>query len=669
MNALPAVDDLPKLEKYELLEEIGHGGMATVYRALDARLGREVAVKIIHRHLRDNPEVATRFVAEARAAAKLKHRGIVEVYDVSSEDDREKYLVVELVRGPNLRKVLLDHREMPAEIGAAIVIELCDAIEHAHASGVVHRDIKPENVMVELPDPTAGAADRPSDPEDPKKSGTRVEPASSKKERAAKAEDEPAAPSPTSKAPRSRRPAFAIKITDFGIAKILDAQGVTSTGQVLGSPAHMAPEQIEGGDVDPRTDVFALGVILYECLVGHLPFEGKNPAQVLRRVIEGHYAKAETERPSVGSRYSRIIDGALATLPADRIDSPAALAARLRTELEALGFEDPRKEISAFFSDAEAYAEAHRARVVPRLIARGEAARRGKDSNGAACDFNRAHALAPDDLAILRRLTQLGSDGHRRKTMMRVGGLVVVCGVLGTSAFAAARWAKARSETLTPTQAGAVDASDAPRSDPRAHFPKVVQEHLQGSALPVASTAPSARVAATPRLSASPHETASAAPDPATNDAPRPVVFSVQPKGATLEVDGAQFEHMRATPHLLKPGKHTARLTPAPNDPSCDPEPKTIGFVVHAANEDKPDLAERIPLSLTFRPAKVSVVGPAGGQVLCGGVSLAVGAPQEVKMQLPLWGLSCTFVVDGKETKKYIELKAGEQNTVAWPSG
>jgi serine/threonine-protein kinase len=669
MTAVPAGDDLPKLEKYELLEEIGHGGMATVYRALDARLGREVAVKIIHRHLRDNPEVATRFVAEARAAAKLKHRGIVEVYDVSSEDDREKYLVVELVRGPNLRKVLLDHREMPAEIGAAIAIELCDAIEHAHASGVVHRDIKPENVMVELPDPTAGSPDRPSDPEDPKKSGTRVE-SSSKKERERKGvEDEPTVAPPTSKTPRSRRPAFAIKITDFGIAKILDAQGVTSTGQVLGSPAHMAPEQIEGGDVDPRTDVFALGVILYECLVGHLPFEGKNPAQVLRRVIEGQYARAETERPTVGSRYSRIIDGALATLPADRIESPAALAAKLRTELEALGFEDPRKEISAFFSDPVAYAEAHRARVVPRLIARGEAARRNKDSSGAACDFNRAHALAPDDLAILRRLTQLGSDGNRKKTLMRVGALVVACGVLGSAAFGAARYAKQQSEVLSPTQAGTVEAADTPRSDPRAHFPKVVEEHLRPTATAVGSAAPSARVSATPRLSAAPHETASSGPEPATNDAPRPVKFSVQPKGATLEVDGTVVEHMRESAHLLKPGAHTAKLTPAPNDPSCDPEPKTMGFTVKPGDADKPDVAQRIGLSLTFRPAKVTVVGPSGGQVLCGSVSLVVGATQEVKMSSPLWALSCTFVAAGKETKKYIELKAGEQNTIAWPAG
>src|SRR5260221_3667189 len=104
MTSAAPSSGFPRLEKYELLEEIGHGGMATVYRARDPRLNRDVAVKVIHKHLRENGEVATRFVAEARAAAKLRHKGIVEVFDVSNEDDAERYLVVELLRGATLRK-------------------------------------------------------------------------------------------------------------------------------------------------------------------------------------------------------------------------------------------------------------------------------------------------------------------------------------------------------------------------------------------------------------------------------------------------------------------------------------------------------------------------------------------------------------------------------------
>ena len=148
MSMASPLRGVPTLDKYEIVEEIGSGGMATVYRARDVRLGRDVAVKVIHKHLRENAEVARRFVAEARAAAKLKHPGIVEVYDVSSEDDAERFLVVELLRGRTLRGILEEHRAMPAEIGASIVAFLCEALEHAHECGIVHRDVKPENVLV-----------------------------------------------------------------------------------------------------------------------------------------------------------------------------------------------------------------------------------------------------------------------------------------------------------------------------------------------------------------------------------------------------------------------------------------------------------------------------------------------------------------------------------------
>jgi len=667
MTAAARADDLPKLEKYELCEEIGHGGMATVYRAIDLRLGREVAVKIIHRHLRDNEEVATRFIAEGRAAAKLKHRGIVEVYDVSSETDREKFMVVELVRGPTLRKMFVDHREMPAEIGAAIVVELCDATEHAHEGGVVHRDIKPENVLVELPDvvrsskPSGGGS---SDPEDPKASGTRLESSSSAPPDGDAKSDEGG--SKVSRAPRSQRTSLSIKITDFGIAKILDAHGVTSTGQVLGSPAHMAPEQIEGGEVDPRTDVFALGVVLYEAMVGHLPFEGKNPAQVLRRVIEGQYACAEIERASIGSKYSRIVDAALATDPKDRTETPSALGRKLKTELDALGFGDTRKEITDYFENPSKYVAAHRERIVPKLVSRGEASRRSKDSAGAACDFNRAHALAPDDITILRRLTQLGAAGNRRKLLARVGALALGCAVLGSGAYGAVRLWKSTTPRSPSAPVGSGTNADV-RGDPRGHLPKAVEIASKPSATAFASAPPSARVSAAPRLSAEvPHPVSTTSADAVALDTPRKVFFNIQPKSATLEVDGFVVEHMRQL--VLKPGPHPVKLTPAAGDKSCDPTPIVTSVVVQPFNPSKPDDIQRIPLSPSFHPARASVAGPAGGQVLCGtGIRLLVGTTQEVEMDRPLFGQPCTFVGAGKESRGWVELKAGEMNTVHWP--
>jgi eukaryotic-like serine/threonine-protein kinase len=319
---------LPQLTKYEVVEEIGHGGMATVYRAKDKRLGREVAVKVIHPHLRDSREVVARFHAEAKAVASLRHPNIVEVFDVSEPGEEEQYLVAELLRGTTLRKILQKQGSMPPEVAAALAVDLLAAIAHANTSGVVHRDVKPENVLVEHRGDVPVLAREPS-----LATATTVPPASGDR--------------------------VVVKLTDFGIAKLLDAQGVTSTGQVLGSPAHMAPEQIEGGEVDARADVFGMGVLLYECMVGHLPFEGNNPAQVLRRVLDGQYPDAARERAIVGSRWSALLDRALAHAPADRFPDAGAMRDAILAELARLDVTSPEKELADWLDDPAAFAASH----------------------------------------------------------------------------------------------------------------------------------------------------------------------------------------------------------------------------------------------------------------------------------------------------------------------
>ncbi|HEY0462736.1 MAG TPA: serine/threonine-protein kinase, partial [Polyangiaceae bacterium] len=487
--------------------------MATVYRARDRRLGREVAVKVIHHHLRENAEVAARFVSEARAVAKVKHPNIVEVYDVSDADEPERYLVQELVRGTTLRQLIAQHGHLPAEIAAAIAVEIAYALEHAHGLGVIHRDMKPENVLVEMP--TEGQS---------------------------------------AEAPLAAR----IKITDFGIAKLLDVQGVTSTGQVLGSPAHMAPEQIEGGDVSASADVFGLGVLLYEALVGKLPFDGKNPAQVLRRVLDGTFTPADRARPTVGAGLSQIVARALARDAADRYQSARVMADALKEELAQLGFTELRREIWAFLRDSAGYQAEYEPRLVAELCKRANAARAAKNFVGAAAAFNRALAFRPDDSELLRQVAQI-ARGERVRRVVRRGTVALlaaaaVVGVVG--GFAA--WLHSRP---LPSATAASVAAQRPTADALGPAPSA-------EAPPTAASA-----SAEPRRTApeaarrSGHTPPRPAPSAAAPELATVRVVVDGPKNATVKVDGQEIVWFGST-HELTVGPHSFQFVP-PNEECC----------------------------------------------------------------------------------------------------
>jgi serine/threonine protein kinase len=710
--AASASSGSPRLEKYELLEEIGHGGMATVYRARDPRLGRDVAVKLIHRHLRENAEVGTRFVAEARAAAKLRHPGIVEVFDVSNEDDPERYLVVELVRGTTLRKVLQAHRDMPAEVGAAIVLHLCQAVEHAHASAIVHRDIKPENVLVELPQdrivcPDGAVETPPSPPIETRGQGdaqTRgqgdARTVGADANGAADLEGSGARPvaevddtqtsardaltprglhAPQGRSVHRERPAqrarlvdagVVIKITDFGIAKILDAQGVTSTGQVLGSPAHMAPEQIEGGEVDARTDVFALGVLLYECLVGHLPFEGKNPAQVLRRVLDGIYSPADRERPSVGGRWARLVAAALARDPAERTASAAQLAEQIQAELTALGVPDGRAEIAAYFADPAAYAGAHAGRLVARLTARGEAARKAGDVWGAAADWNRVLALAPDDLAILKRIGSLASSASRRILLRRAAMIVTGSVVLGVGAFAVARTMKARAAVHDPDPSagnGAVDSASIVPGGAGA-LSATPEPLARAAATTSAMVGPIDTPAHLPRVAVTPGVPLGVAP-PGPVASVRGVRFNIKPKGARLSVDGVARESWFTAALPLSVGIHSVEVSPT--DKLCC-EKVVVPLTVEAPPPGKPDEPQNVYLTMGLKPTGVSLAAtaPPGARLFCPTLNVEVspGVPVAIKLRDYEAVATCLFTAPGRPPRNIpVTFRAGESKTVPWP--
>lgn len=632
---------VPALTKYEVLEELGHGGMATVYRAHDKRLGRDVAIKVLHPHLRESREIAHRFEAEAKAVAKLRHRNIVEVFDVSSAEEDEQYLVVEFVRGQTLRKLLQKTGALPPEVAAALAIELLGALAHAHGAGVVHRDVKPENVLLEHRSGESSTTSTPT-PVPGNASGVPSAPISSAAGRRTPIDS-------------NRGERIGVKLTDFGIAKLLDAQGVTSTGQVLGSPAHMAPEQIEGGEVDGRADVFGMGVLLYECMVGHLPFEGNNPAQVLRRVLDGIYPSAERERPTVGKIYSQILDRALARQAEDRFADAEQMREALSAELLRVGVAAPRTELESYFDDPEGWTAEHEKRLIGKLCTLGGDARKRGEAVAAAADYNRALAYAPNDPQLLRIVASMHRAEARMRLLRRAAPLVLGALALGTGAFFVARALKGGPTVLsvpgvTSATTALVSTSPGPSAEP--------------SAKPVvASPTPSERPAIALGAAKAP---TTAAVDAAVPKKRSVTIASLQPQyGVVMKIDGVRGPDPGPGFSFMLPDEkaHALWFT-------CQDHVGNELCVPKTVNVPAGDTEQTLDVQLTIVPAKLVVDGEPGrsyGIEEVPNITLASGVVAEIPMRA---GQAAQTVVifdrADPEKRKKQALRAGQQHVVSF---
>jgi serine/threonine protein kinase len=270
--------------RYEIDAELGRGAMGVVYRGRDPRIDRTVAIKTISLaglEPSEGKEYRARFVVEAKAAGRLSHPGIATIFDVGEPDAETPYLVMEFVEGQTLDKLLFEeNNRLPFTTALRMAQELAEALHYAHKQGVVHRDIKPTNVLVTA----AGHA----------------------------------------------------KIADFGIAKLNQTQ-LTVPGQVLGTPAYMAPEQLSDGDVDGRSDLFSVGVILYSILTGHRPCQGNSAATVCFKLVNSDPVAVTAFNPAFPSDIDRIISRALAKDPDQRYQTGMDLANDLRQLRESCG--------------------------------------------------------------------------------------------------------------------------------------------------------------------------------------------------------------------------------------------------------------------------------------------------------------------------------------------
>src|SRR5882757_2421253 len=254
--------------RYEITGELGRGAMGVVYKALDPTIGRTVALKTMRLdvHGLDAQEMVRRFQNEARAAGVLNHPNIVTIYD-AGEQDGIFYIAMEFIEGTTLHELLAEKRVLATEEVLQLTRQICRGLDYAHSNGIAHRDIKPANIMI------TG-------------NGT-------------------------------------VKIMDFGIAK--SGGQVTNTGQVLGTPNYMAPEQVKGRQLDGRSDLFSLGVILYEMLTGEKPFVGQNVTTIIYKIVNENPITPRDLDVTVHPGLSAIVTKALAKAPDDRYQTGADL--------------------------------------------------------------------------------------------------------------------------------------------------------------------------------------------------------------------------------------------------------------------------------------------------------------------------------------------------------
>ena len=260
--------------RYRIVDKIGVGGMADVYLGEDTLLGRQVAIKVLHANFANDDEFVTRFKREAQAAGKLNHPNIVNMYDVGFDQDLH-YIIMEYVDGETLKEYITRHGRLSIDEAVKFTIAIAEGLEHAHTMGIVHCDIKPHNVIIT----------------------------------------------------RTGR----VKVTDFGIARAMNATNtVMYTNSILGSAHYLSPEQASGKPVDGNTDIYSLGVVLYEMLTGRVPFEGETPIAVALKHVREKVAPPTRYNPSIPPLLEAVVMKALSKNPADRFDSISDMISDLR---------------------------------------------------------------------------------------------------------------------------------------------------------------------------------------------------------------------------------------------------------------------------------------------------------------------------------------------------
>jgi tRNA A-37 threonylcarbamoyl transferase component Bud32 len=584
--------------------------MAVVYKAQDEALKREVAVKVLHAHLLAEPESKTRLEREAQAVAKLHHDNIVQIFDYSGIDSAASYIVTEFIDGQTLKQFMANRKPPPPEVAALIALEIASALVHAHSLGIIHRDVKPDNVMV-------------------RKDGI-------------------------------------LKLMDFGVAQIMDLERMTVTGQLLGSPAYMAPEILEGKPLDVRTDVFSVGIMLYQLATGALPFSGRNPHEVLKRIAEGKFADPRTLNRLISDRLAKIIAKALARKPEERYPTVAALLDDLQDFVGDAGLMSTREELRGFFSDPNGYTIAVVPRMVEALVKSGKREREARRTARALALWNRALAMDPTNRDVMGELRRLEARQHVQRGGIIAAALVVL-GVGGMMIF---KHASVLPPAPGPGAATAGPVAARPGSPPS----------TPGTKAPVAAPRPAGPSAPT---TAAPAVKVAAARLPGTRARKvekKTIILTPWPRRMDLQVDGEARPTIGPTTNTLELD-WTRTHTLVFSSVCCSPKTVLIGPDQEDVLESTPK-GDRLRVVLQGRPAilKVNADPPAKGTVYVREVDRGEdeqGKPVQISGLLGedilisfvgdrdmLKQLELTIDIEGRDpTNHTVEIRAGDKKT------
>ncbi len=341
------------IDKYEILQKVGEGGMAVVYRGRHVTLGRDVAVKVLHPHLSSSSRNRKRFAREARAIEHLDHPNILRIFDYSGVDSDECYIVTEFIDGVTLSEFIKERRRLPSEAVAIIGSRLSGALQYAHAQGIIHRDLKPENIMI-------------------------------------------------------RRDGV-LKLTDFGIARFLEEGQMTMTGALVGSPAYMSPEQAMEHRLDPRSDLFSLGTVIFHAISGELPFTGSNPSVILRNIIEGNRPDVQEVAPDASPALADVVERLLQTDLHNRFQSAEEVGGAFDACLEQVDLDplDGRWTLQRLIEDPDTYRRDLEEHLRGALLIRGRELLEQRDHLAALRLFNRLLTIDSDNEEVLALVQSL----------------------------------------------------------------------------------------------------------------------------------------------------------------------------------------------------------------------------------------------------------------------